>query len=435
MKALIIESDKNLFHIIQECFKDIGIDTIWAKSGEEALSIVDNNIKIVCSNYILEDMKGTEFSAELNIKLCCKNFPVILLLEHGNPDIYYEALISGFTDVFSLKNISEFKNYLFIFKKSFINSINNSRILLVEDSNSMARIIKKNLEFLGCVVTHFINGEDAFKNFKENDYDAVITDIVLPGYMSGLSLIRHIRNYNGNKKIVPILVITAFDDDSRRLEILKEGVTDYIKKPFKKEELEIRLQNILKNKCFLDELINAKSRLEETIIKDSLTGLYNRYFLLETGKKRVKEAKRQGYPLSLVVIDIDYFKKINDRHGHIMGDKILCEIAEILKKNFREEDIVARYGGEEFVLILPFCNEIDAFVKAEEIRRKIETLRPHGIYVTASFGIASLNGDKDINFENLFAMADMTMYEAKDKGRNMVFCYSYIITTNFLKSQ
>ncbi len=432
MKALIVESDENVFNQINDCFKDIALETVWAKTGNHALDLVGcNNFKIVCVNYLLEDMKGTELSAELNIKLHSKNFPIILLLDQRNPDIYYEALTSGLTDVFSLKNLADFRDFLKIFKKSFENSIKNSKILLVEDSSSMARVIKKNLEILGCEVTHNTNGEDALKNFLQNDYDAIITDIVLTGYMTGLSLIRNIRNAEGNKKIVPILVVTAFDDDSRRLEILKEGVTDYIKKPFKREELIVRLQNLLKNKSYLDKLIESKCRLEETIVKDHLTGLYNRYFLIDRGRKRVKEAKRQGYPLSMVVVDIDHFKKINDSYGHTIGDKILCEISDILQRNCREEDIVARYGGEEFVLILPFCNETDALVKSDDIRKKIANLRPHGVQVTASFGVASLCNAKDITFETLFSMADLSMYEAKDNGRNCVYSYSFIKPFNF----
>jgi two-component system cell cycle response regulator len=135
--------------------------------------------------------------------------------------------------------------------------------------------------------------------------------------------------------------------------------------------------------------------------------------------KRIKQAQRQGYTLSFIVVDIDFFKAINDNHGHAMGDEVLQAVAKQLAGGIRWEDIAARYGGEEFVILLDHCDREGAMKIAEDLRKSIETLQPCGLTITASFGITTLTSTES-DFSTLFSKADEAVYQAKEEGRNRV---------------
>ena len=153
---------------------------------------------------------------------------------------------------------------------------------------------------------------------------------------------------------------------------------------------------------------------------DQLTALYNRHFLVEFAPKRLAEAMRHKTDLSLMVVDLDHFKAINDTHGHDRGDQVLREVADILKSVCRKEDMAIRLGGEEFLLILPHCSAEGVIKKAEELRLLLLKTRPARLDVTGSFGITCLEGGNQADFSDLFTAADEAVYEAKDTGRNKV---------------
>ena len=149
---------------------------------------------------------------------------------------------------------------------------------------------------------------------------------------------------------------------------------------------------------------------------DQLTSLYNRYSLSDMASNYLSEACRHGNPLSIIVTDIDYFKKINDKYGHSIGDAVLIAVSQLLKNSCRNEDFAARFGGEEFVILLPHCNLESAIQKAETLRQSIETMNPESIPVTASFGVATLPLETTCQFDELFNMADKAVYAAKAGG-------------------
>lgn len=159
-------------------------------------------------------------------------------------------------------------------------------------------------------------------------------------------------------------------------------------------------------------------------MRDQLTGLYNRHFLMETAPKKMSEAIRHSLSLSLVVMDVDHFKRINECEGQAVGDVVLTEIGALLKEQVRAEDLAVRFGGQEFVLLMSHCNERGAVAKAERLRAALEALQPQGLWVTASFGVAQLNHDKGGDFSRLFTEADKAVYCAKEAGRNKVMAAS-----------
>lgn len=150
---------------------------------------------------------------------------------------------------------------------------------------------------------------------------------------------------------------------------------------------------------------------------DQLTGLYNRHFLVPYIKKALSSAQRYDYPLSIMMIDLDKFKSINDDLGHNSGDKLLCDIADILKENCRNEDAAIRLGGDEFLVVLPHCSLEQAKFKAETLRQAITQLSPANYQTSASFGLSSTEEGNFI-FEQLFSVADAAAYQAKLKGGN-----------------
>jgi len=152
---------------------------------------------------------------------------------------------------------------------------------------------------------------------------------------------------------------------------------------------------------------------------DQLTGLYNRHFLIDVAAKRISQAHRHKQELSVLMIDIDHFKAVNDEHGHSVGDAVLCEVATIFKQQSRSEDIVARFGGEEFVILLDNCDQARGAQKAELLRTSLIDSTIKGLRISASFGLAQLR-DKDEAFDELLHRADEAVYKAKSNGRNRV---------------
>jgi diguanylate cyclase (GGDEF)-like protein len=177
---------------------------------------------------------------------------------------------------------------------------------------------------------------------------------------------------------------------------------------------------MLRNKRLLERVEAQQAELRGLALTDQLTQLHNRHFLIDAAYLAMSEARRHKHPLSLLVVDVDRFKAINDNHGHQMGDAVLTQIAAILRQTTRGEDIVARFGGEEFVMVLPYCSLDDAAVKAEHLRAAIERARPSGLLVTVSIGLTSMENAADNTFDGMFKRADAALYRAKSEGRNRV---------------
>ncbi len=240
--------------------------------------------------------------------------------------------------------------------------------------------------------------------------DLILLDINMPG-MDGYDVIRVLKETAATSNI-PVVFVSSNDQDVDAAYGLALGASDYISKPIHPELTIARVKLQLRLKLQSD-------RLRELALHDQLTSLYNRHYLQEAGMQMVASAFRRKIPLSVVILDIDYFKRINDLYGHDTGDIVLRHIASILQNMCRNEDIVARYGGEEFVLLLKECNITEAVTKAESIRVAIESSPIKDINVTASFGVVT-TGDHTEKLEDLIKRADQLLYRAKNEGRNLV---------------
>lgn len=291
----------------------------------------------------------------------------------------------------------------------------NEKILVVDDTQLYVRILTDILEAENYTVFSTNNGFSVLEMTRNIHPDAILLDIMMPG-IDGFEVCKLLKS-DYDTKDIPVIMVTARTEGVDIKNALEIGAFDYIKKPIDEVEVIARIQSALRLKDLQD-------RLKELAMKDGLTGLYNKAMLLELFEKEVSKQQRIKGSISFVMIDIDYFKKVNDTYGHLSGDIILKEIACLLMGAVRKGDIVGRYGGEEFSIVLPGTNEVDAFMLCERIRSKIEDfsfdIGDETIAVTVSIGICSHDFKNIITEKEIIKKADNELYKAKHNGRNRV---------------
>lgn len=299
------------------------------------------------------------------------------------------------------------------------------RILIVDDNTMIRSEIKAVLMKDGSF-SHFMEAADgltAFKTIMETPPDLVLCDLVMPGF-DGLKFLG-LKASRKELEQIPVIILTAEDDLDRKAEILERGASDYVTKPFHEKELLARVRIHTKLKLLQDELREMNAQLEALSVTDALTGLANRRRLMTRLDEEVQRARRYKTPLSVVMIDIDHFKDVNDTHGHAMGDMVLRNIGAMLKASVRATDLAARYGGEELTLILAHTDGPGAVQVAENLREKFaeleHTLDGVTIRKTVSMGVSSRDGQGEVpTSEDLLKVADEALYRAKQGGRNRV---------------
>jgi two-component system cell cycle response regulator len=240
----------------------------------------------------------------------------------------------------------------------------------------------------------------------------------------GLRLCSQVRSLERTRN-VPILVIVEAEDNARLLRGLEIGVNDYLVRPIDKNEMLARVRTQIRKRRYGVRLRDNVQLSMELAVTDALTGLHNRRYMESHLTSLVEQALARGKPLALLVVDIDYFKAVNDVHGHDAGDDVLREFATRVKKSIRGIDLACRYGGEEFVIVMPETDMAVAAIVAERIRRRIAgepfVIRDGStaLDVTISIGIAALAGVED-SAAHILKRADQALYRAKRDGRNRV---------------
>lgn len=425
MKVLIVEPSKIYQKILSRKIEELGFKVMISSDVNIDLeSCMYKDIDLICVAYDLGYKTGVDYCKEYREVMHNSYIPIVMLSDEYTKDITISAMKSGVTEVFFRSRLPDLLEYLYnsLQKKNKIEI--SGRVLIVEDNIDLALVYKQVLLQNGLQVEHYTSADEAYEVFKtQSNIDLVLTDLMLDGHMSGLTFVRSIRNETGSKSTVPIIAISSFSDVARRIELFNAGVSDYISKPIVHQELILRVKNLINNKQLLDKVEMQRLRLENLAMLDQLTMLYNRHFLTEVVPKRIKEAYRHNFPLSLIMLDLDRFKEINDTFGHNVGDKVLATIGHLLKSVCREEDIAARFGGEEFMLFLSHCDSHDAMAKAEHLRELIENDNPEGVSISVSIGVVTIPNKEIWNLEKLYSSADNAMYIAKDTGRNRVVAW------------
>ncbi len=305
----------------------------------------------------------------------------------------------------------------------------NSRLLIVDDNPSDLLLFKKIMKNEGYKVKAISNGLEAWKWLQKNPVDLIMLDVIMPE-IGGIELCRKIK---GDRLLhdIPVIMVTSKDDPYSLEEGFEAGAIDYVTKPIQKVVLRARVKSGLKIKHYQDqlklvcqELLKKQGELKRLLAYDRLTGLYNRYFFLERMEEEIEMAKRFGMPLSLAMLDIDHFKKVNDHYGHLFGDYVLQEIGKMMLMHFRKTDMIARYGGEEFTILATGSYKDGLAHACERFRKKVEKYKFSSedieITLTISIGVADFIPSKDDDGIDLIRRADTALYEAKGRGRNRV---------------
>jgi len=296
------------------------------------------------------------------------------------------------------------------------------RILLVDDRPSSFERIAPLLAAEHTVDVE-TNPAEALFHAAEGNYDLLIVSLDLDNY-DGLRLASQARSLERTRH-VPILAIADPESNTRLLRGLEIGVNDYLLRPVDKNELMARARTQIRRRRYTDHLRDNVQNSIEMAITDALTGLHNRRYMESHLATLAEQAASRGKPLALMMLDIDYFKSINDNHGHDAGDDVLREFAVRIRKSIRGIDLACRYGGEEFVIVMPETDMHVAGVVAERLRRAIAG-EPFAINkgasridVTISIGLATLES-KGEPIADVLKRADKALYRAKHDGRNRV---------------
>jgi two-component system, cell cycle response regulator len=298
------------------------------------------------------------------------------------------------------------------------------RILLVDDEPTQRLIMARLLKRAGYEVETAGNGREALAKLEAGNFQLMITDWEMPE-MDGIALCSAVRSLQG-KAYVYIILLTARDAIEHVVTGLQAGADDYLTKPVIEPELMARLITGKRIVTLERSLRMANEENRRLSITDPLTGAYNRRYLMEQLPREIERAARYGRQLSVVMCDVDHFKKINDTHGHHIGDEVLKWFVGNLKQTVRTADWVARYGGEEFVIVLPETNVDNGGAAAEHVRSQI-ALEPFvtgatNFPVTASFGASGWKGvvPNGVKLDSLMAKCDAGVYASKAAGRNRV---------------
>jgi two-component system cell cycle response regulator len=257
----------------------------------------------------------------------------------------------------------------------------------------------------------------------ESDWELAIVSLSLKDF-DGLRLCSQLRSLERTRNL-PILILVEPEDTARMLRALDIGVNDYLIRPIDKNELKARVRTQIRKRRFAERLRANVAQSMELAVTDALTGLYNRRYMESHLGTLVNYAAHRGKAISLLVIDIDFFKAVNDTHGHDVGDQVLKEFSRRIRKNIRGIDMACRLGGEEFVLVMPETDMAEAYIIGERLRLAVsgQDFAIAGIgdnlSITVSIGIAALEGADD-SADALLKRADKALYRAKRDGRNRV---------------
>ncbi|WP_182026999.1 diguanylate cyclase [Vibrio rotiferianus] len=396
-RILVVEDSRAYRNYLQQILTKAGYEVLAAESYDEAKSTLASQPELLCAvlDYCLPDAQD----GEIIDLLLSHNQKVIVLTAMFQEDIREQMLAKGVLD-YILKDSMASVSYLLPLIKRLTNN-QQHKCLVVDDSMTVRHHVVQLLEHQYIQTLQAENGQQAIELIEQNpDITFILTDHDMP-IKDGITMIRELRQ-NFDKNQLAILGISGSDDHTMTARFLKAGANDFLYKPFNQEEFFCRVHQILDMKEATTELFRMANQ-------DALTGLWNRRFLF--GQACDGCEKR-----NIAMLDIDFFKKVNDNYGHDGGDAALVMVANILKIYF-PDDVIARFGGEEFCI--QACGSyVDFVTRLEQMRQRVEkTPIPYqdkNIQVTISVGVASVEGDLDQQIK----VADDRLYQAKGNGRN-----------------
>src|SRR3954464_2672140 len=424
-------------------------DVLTASNGAEALDICARaECDIILLDVMMPDVDGFGVCRRLKSNPATHFIPVVIITALDSPADRVRGLEAGADDFLTkpvsdvvliarVRSLTRLKMMTDELRMRAITSLEigvqapeqsavaetgkGGRILLVDDRPSSYERLAPMLKTEHTVEVQ-ANPSEALFHAAEGNYDLLIVSLGLDNF-DGLRLCSQVRSLERTRN-VPILAIADAESGTRLVRGLEIGVNDYLSRPIDKNEIMARVRTQIRKKRYTERLRDNVQMSIEMAITDALTGLFNRRYMETHVGTLVEQASSRGKPLTVLVLDIDYFKSINDTHGHDAGDDVLREFAIRIKKSIRGIDLACRYGGEEFVIVMPETDMAVATMVAERLRRRIAG-EPFAIEqgtkaldVTLSIGLAAL-GSND-GAATILKRADQALYRAKRDGRNRV---------------
>ncbi len=425
-------------------------DVTTASNGIEALALCERaECDIILLDVMMPELDGFEVCRKIKSNPLTHHIPVVMVtaldqpsdrvrgLEAGADDFLTKpvtdiALISRVRSLARLKMVTDELRMRAVTSKEIglqspereavLDTGRGGRVLIVDDRPSSYERIVTTLSAEHTVDVEPNPNEALFRS-AEGNYDLVLVSLNLQEF-DGLRLCSQIRSLERTRNL-PILALAESDSTAKLVRGLEIGVNDYLVRPIDKNEMLARVRTQIKKKRYTERLRDNMQMSIELAITDGLTGLFNRRYMETHLGTLVDQSAARGKPITVLVLDIDYFKAINDSYGHDAGDDVLREFSLRIRKATRNIDLACRYGGEEFVIVMPETDMAVATAVAERLRRRIAT-EPFAIQkgarhleVTISIGIAALSGVGD-DAATILKRADQALYRAKRDGRNRV---------------
>ena len=371
------------------------------------------NVVLGCSKLIIDDLPFEDPTREIFVQIVeianeiQSQIELLIVDQPGDKSFDGAATPDDIENL--LSSVDQFK-----FELSEIDRISGKRILIVDDDKINRGIFSRRLEQRGLKVFQRQNGVEALEFVNTQSVDLILLDLLMPG-MNGIEVLEKIKLVDGYANI-PILIISGLDDPRSIVMCLRRGATDYLSKPVELSVLEIKIASALEKNIL-------QSNLEQMALYDQLTGLFNRHSILSALEEFESAYYEDGKDFGILTIDIDNFKKINDTHGHDIGDQALQHLSKVVSQVIREQDLFGRLGGEEFIIGSNHISFPDFLDVSERVRKAVETnnmaLQEEILPFTVSGGVYHSTTGFSSMAEAL-KTSDQNLYKAKNRGRNRV---------------
>jgi diguanylate cyclase (GGDEF)-like protein len=408
---LVIDNSKIFGEVVAKRIQaELGLTVHSVQSYADAKKIVNNEDVEIFMALVGLYLQDAHSGAVVDLMLA-KRIPTIVFTGKFSDELRDEFLSKKVVDYVLKEDIHSLDYVVSLIRR--IKRNKSIKILIVDDSYSVREHIGELLKVHQYIVFKAADGNEADEILVENpDIRLVITDYNMPD-MDGFKLTKNIRQ-NFSKEEMAIIGLSGQGSNKLSARFIKNGANDFMTKPFLTEEFYCRItQNI--------EMLEYIEASKEASNKDYLTGLYNRRYLFEVGKKLHANSKRKHITLAVAMVDIDHFKNVNDTYGHDAGDLVIKKISAVLQERFREADLVARFGGEEFCILTTNMNQEYILCIFDDLREAIEktpiNIGYKTLRVNVSIGVCAKLMD---TLEMMIKLADTMLYEAKEGGRNRV---------------
>jgi two-component system cell cycle response regulator len=441
---LVVDDDERIQRVLVTRLRDAGFATLAVSDGEQALAAcrdVDTRPDLVILDVMMPGKDGFQVCHEIKENRETRVIPVLLLTaldgeaerargaqsgadEFLTKPFNAQELLDRVRSLLGVRQLEQLADHRATVERLVDPNrpaarVGGASVLLIEDNDAQRTLYKSWLADVGHTVQEATSLDGARGALANADYDLIVADVMLPD-----GDVRHlVRSLRERQDLadLPMLLVTALSETEQKVLGFDAGADDYLVKPVEELEFKARVDVQLRKRASMQRLSERLRATAWRAVTDSLTGMYGRSFFDAHLRQHLALARRYHRAISIVMMDVDHFKKVNDRLGHLAGDDAIRKVGDRLRRRLRHSDVLCRYGGEEFAIILPEITLSGAKYTAEELRELVSsepfTVMGQTLSITISAGVASARGG---SAESLVQAADRALYRAKSLGRNRV---------------